>query len=148
MIKILPFKAEHGENIAKQNEAMGINIVGVTLESMIRAYLSPGSAALTLLVDNIPIAASGIINLAWNRGEAWLLTGPQFYSYRKTAYKYIKQLLPVLAKQKGFVRVQSVVTDECYSKIAKRLGFEYEGLLKAYAPMGRNAFMYARIFNE
>jgi hypothetical protein len=146
-IKILPFKEEHAIDIAKQNEAIGVNIVGVTLASMVRAYLSSGSVALTLFVDEKPIVSAGIINLAWNRGEAWLLVGPQFYSYRKTAYKFIKQLFPALAKQKGFVRVQSVITDDRFDKIAKHLGFKYEGTLRAYAPMGRDVKMFSRIFS-
>ena len=114
---------------------------------MLTAYLSPGSAAFTLMCFSAPVACAGIINLGWKRGEAWILISSLFYKYKLTAFRELKKRLLAVATEKGFRRVQAVSVTEEYGKWFKALGFEREGILKAYSPIGQDVIMYSRIFN-
>jgi hypothetical protein len=117
-------------------------IPGITTDQMIEAYFSKGSVGYCLLIDDAPVAAAGIMNLGWHRGEAWLLHRPPFGKY---LFKLIREMLPRLAQINGFRRLQAT----CFtgsSTLFEHLGFEREGTLKAFGPNGETAEMYSRIF--
>jgi len=113
-----------------------------------RAYFSPGSSAYCLLVDGVPVFAGGIVNLEWHRGEAWILPTPFFLAHWKTCFRIMKKMLPQIAVDHGFVRVQAVAANGVPVSLFEHLGFVYEGKLKCFGPLGEDCRMYARIFGN
>jgi hypothetical protein len=117
-------------------------------EQLGRAYFSEGSAAYCLLEDGKPVFAGGIVNLQWNRGEAWILPTPFFRQHVKTCFGIVKKMLPQIAAEKGFVRVQAVASDGVSIALFEHLGFEYEGSLKHFGPLGETCRLCARFFEK
>lgn len=111
-----------------------------------RAYFSAGSEACCILSDGVPVFAGGIVNLQWNRGEAWFLPTPFLREHLKTCLRYMRFWLPDLAKRNKFVRVQATCVKGIKSSIIKRLGFSFEGTLMKFGPAGETCDMYSRIF--
>lgn len=112
-----------------------------------RAYFSPGSSALCLVADDEPVFAGGIVNLAWKRGEAWILPTPFFKRNIKVCLRALDEYLPKMAKG-HFVRVQATCIKGISARIFQHLGFEYEGTMKKFGPNGETCDMYARVFEE
>lgn len=142
--ELVKFDGDHAREIFKANDAK----LPLSPDEMIRVYCSPGSVALTLMVDGIPIASAGIINLSWNRGEAWLLTSPEFERHHKTTYRYMQSTIPVLVDMGGFERVQATSFGGRHEAMFKHLGFQFEGVMRHFGPAGEDAFMYSRIFQR
>lgn len=117
-------------------------------EMLGRAYFSPGSAAYCLLQDGNPVFAGGIVNQQWHRGEAWILPTPFFRQHINTCFRIVKKMLPQIAVENGFVRVQAVVAEGISANLFEHLGFEYEGKLKCFGPLGEDCRMYSRVFRE
>jgi len=118
----------------------------VTLDTLERSYFSPGSAAYCLLENGHPVFAAGIVNLSWNRGEAWIIPTPFFHSHVKTCFTVIGKQLVSIAKEHKFRRVQVVCGVTQPDTLFKHLGFAYEGTLEAFGPFGERCRMYSRIF--
>ena len=117
-------------------------------EMLGRAYFSPGSAAYCLIVNGDPVFAGGIVNQQWHRGEAWILPTPFFRGHVKTCFRIVKEMLPKIAAEKEFVRVQAVAVDGVPVSLFEHLGFLYEGVLRHFGPQGETCRIYARIFGE
>ncbi len=144
-MEILHLTANHVREIIASN---GGNVpTGVCLDDMIKAYLSPGSAAYCLADDGKVIFAGGITNLQWGRGEAWILHTAMFRRHLKTCVKILKAKLPSIAIKYGFRRVQatSFIDNGCLFKL---LGFELESPeMKFYGPSGESAKLFVRFFD-
>ena len=121
-------------------------LAGVTSSSLGKAYFSPGSQALCLLVEGRPVFAGGIVNLEWHRGEAWLLPTPYFRTHIKSCFRLMQEWLPKMAEWGGFVRVQATCPEESSEILFRHLGFEYEATLKHFGPCGETCSMFARLF--
>jgi|WetSurSiteA1Bulk_404760.scaffolds.fasta_scaffold105920_2 hypothetical protein len=147
MIKIVSLRPFHVRVVLEQNEREGI-ILPMSGEDMIASYLSPGSLAVTMVADGIPVACGGIINVGWSRGEAWILTSSQSWFYRKSMVKEMKSRISELASQGGFHRVQATCFTPGREKFFRLLGFdlETEKGLAGYGPSGETAFMFARCY--
>lgn len=115
-------------------------------EQLARTYMSPGSAAYCLLADGVPVFAGGIVNLQWRRGEAWILPTPFFRAHVKSCFRVVRKMLPEIAMENGFRRVQAVASDGVSAKLFEHLGFCYEGTLKHFGPLGETCRLYARFF--
>lgn len=111
-----------------------------------RSYFSQGSIALCLLSEGVPVFAGGIVNLQWNRGEAWILPTPWFRSHLKTGLRFMRGCLPRMAVDGNFVRVQATCIEGVSAKLFRNLGFFYEGTLAKFGPHGETCRMYSRIF--
>jgi len=111
-----------------------------------RAYMSPGSLAYCLLADGEPVFAGGVVNLHWSRGEAWMLPTEWFHNHVRTCFRFIKQMVPEMAKVGQFKRLQATCSIMISTNLFRHLGFEYEGTLKQFGPNGETCHMYARIF--
>ena len=141
MTKIVPLEKEHLESLM----ARSVFPVALTPD-LTRAYFSPGSVAYCLLENGEPVLAGGIVNLGWNRGEAWLIPTKFLHDHLKFCLVLINRLLPEMAEEYGFVRVQATCINDPSGKFAKGRGFEYEGFLKKFGPNGEGCYMYSRIF--
>jgi hypothetical protein len=111
-----------------------------------RAYFSPGSGSRCLLVDGQPELAGGIVNQGWRRGEAWLLATPFLRKHLRVSLKAMRELLPQVAHECGFRRVQATCVCGLSSRLFMDLGFEFEGALKKFGPNGETNEMWSRIF--
>ena len=141
--KLVPLEREHLDTLM----ARSVFPIALTPD-LTRAYFSPGSVAYCLLEDGEPALAGGIVNLGWNRGEAWMIPTPFLRNHLRFCLALIKKLLPAMAENYGFIRVQASCINDPSSKFAKGRGFEYEGTLKKFGPNGERCYMYSRIFER
>jgi hypothetical protein len=110
------------------------------------AYFSPGSTSLCLLADGEPVFAGGVVNMQWNRGEAWILPTPFFRTHLKTCLRSLKAYLSIIALDCGFRRIQATCVGHASDRLFASLGFEYEGLMRNFGPSGENCQMWSRVF--
>jgi hypothetical protein len=145
--QVVALQPEHVCQIIERNSAEGkVKPAGISIEEMMQAYFSAGSVSYCLLIDGVPAAAAGIINLGWRRGEAWLLHSSLFDKHIKTSFKLLRDMLPNLAQINKFRRIQAT----CFSDsdtLFVHLGFEREGILKSFGPNGENATVFSRLFS-
>jgi len=113
-----------------------------------RSYFSPGSSSLCLLNDGEPVFAGGIVNLQWNRGEAWIIPTHFFRSHAKLCLRSLKEYLPKMAQECGFIRVQATCIKGVSDRIFPFLGFAYEGTLKKFGPHQETCTMWSRIMEQ
>lgn len=113
-----------------------------------RAYFMGKSQSRCLLVDGFPMFAGGIVDMQWDRGEAWLLPTPFFRRNIKTCLRQMRSYLPVMALGGGFKRVQAACMSGVSSSLFRHLGFAYEGNMRKYGPKGEDCAMFSRIFGE
>lgn len=130
MIELVPLTTAH---LAKLPTPKGLDT---------RSYFTPGSVAFCLLADGEPVFAGGIVNLQWERGEAWMLPTPYFRSHLKTCFHAMKSMLPFMADEYGFRRVQATCIAGQSSSLFRNLGFFHEGSLARYGPNGERCDMY------
>lgn len=145
--ELVEFESNHAMKIFSDNERVGI-YYPLPYDELVKAYTSPGSVGVTLLCDESPIACGGIINLSWDRGEAWLLNSPCFWKSLKTTYHYVKNTLPMLARLGGFIRVQATSYNSEHCGLFRHLGFTKEGVMSMFGPNKEDATLYAKIFTE
>lgn len=141
-LKVTALSGEHLDKLLPQAR------LGVEATSLRLTYFSPGSVSYCLLADGEPVFAGGIVNMQWRRGEAWMLPTPFFFNNIRVCYRRIKEILPLMAVEGGFRRVQSTcaITISTTMFKFKHLGFNYEGTMRCFGPKGEDCFMYAKVF--
>lgn len=107
-----------------------------------RSYFTPGSAAYCLLEDGEPVFAGGVVSLQWKRGEAWFLPTPYLRTHLLTCYRVMREMLPHIAKEYGFRRVQATCVAGASMSLFRHLGFFHEGCLARFGPNGERCDMY------
>lgn len=110
------------------------------------AYFTDGSIARCVLADGVPVFAGGIVNLKWNRGEAWILPTPFMRQHFKTCYRLMREAIPHMALRGHFARVQAVCSCGSSTVLFRHLGFNPEGRLARYGPKNEDCFMWSRCF--
>jgi hypothetical protein len=147
--EIVPLQECHLKEILSRNESCGIHVPpGLTVASLLEAYMSPGSIATCFLLDGKPAAIGGVINLQWHRGEAWLLVAQDMRKHFRAILRTSGELLQAYAELLKLHRLQAVSYWNESRKLLTLFGFNPEGTLKRYGPQGEPAVMYARFFNE
>lgn len=119
-------------------------LMGLPLE-MTRAYFSPGSVAYCLWDNNEPVFAGGVVNLLWDRGEAWILPNSWFKANWRACYRVLRGMLGVAATEGRFKRIQATCATTVSALLFQHLGFAYEGTMQHFGPNGEDCLMYARI---
>ena len=97
------------------------------------------------------ILGCGGIKVLWpGCGEAWAIYSDEIGSYTKDCRNYAIYYLSELLKALELHRLQCVVDAEDKVKVrfAKSLGFEWEGVMKAYQPDGKDSVMLAYVPRE
>ena len=120
--------------------------LGVNNPELRQAWFSDGSLSYCLMCDSLPVFAGGVVNMQWRRGEAWLLPTPWFRSHIKTCLRKMRDVLPVLAIEGNFKRIQVTCAITVSPLLFRHLGFCSEGVLKAFGPNGETCHLYARLF--
>lgn len=111
-----------------------------------RAYFSKGSAAFCVLDEGKPVFAGGVVNLEWNRGEAWVVPTPYLKSNLRKCLFLMQQFIPYIAHNFKFRRVQATCVSGVSTKLFKHLGFDYEGTMAKFGPNGETCDMHCRTF--
>jgi RimJ/RimL family protein N-acetyltransferase len=102
----------------------------------------------TVRNDGVIVGVGGI-NWYWEGvGEAWVILAKD--AKPVTAYRSILRMFKSLLKNHEWRRVQAVVRASWTkaNRMAERLGFQREGLMKNYCPNGEDAVMYAIVKDE
>jgi len=118
----------------------------VTPKTLEESYFSKGSIAYCLLDGTEPVFACGIVNLQWGRGEVWIIPNEFFRNHQKTCLRIFRKMLPQVAKDHKFRRVQAVCAVDQPETLFRHMGFECEGTLKSFGPFGESCRMYAKVF--
>ena len=137
---VVPLNREHLHKLLKQVK------LGITATSLEESYFSPGSIACCILADGEPVFAGGIVNLMWNRGEAWMLPTRFFHRHTGICFRHMIKELAKMAIHGGFKRVQATCAVTISTMLFDHLGFEYEGTMKGFGPSGEACHMYSRLF--
>ena len=142
---IMPFMKEHAYEILSRNLEEEDITVG-EFEEYVKTW-HDGGPAYTIFFDGKPAFCTGVVLLDWNRGEVWLLTSSVFYSHIKSSFKIMKKLLTDTIKERGLKRVQALVDPKTKGGVSlvEHLGFQREGILRAYGPRSEDLIMFGRI---
>ena len=114
------------------------------------AYMSKGSLGYCLMANGVPVVIGGVVNADWRRGEAWMRSTPFMLCHIKSVFRYLRDMIPLMAVEGNFRRIQVVCliddsVDRCV-RLFEHLGFEREGTMRGLGPNGEDCHMYARLF--
>jgi len=104
--------------------------------------------ARTLSIDGKILAIVGLTPIYAKVGEFWAIISPDVAQKPVAFARAVKDLLESYCEAHKLVRVQIVVprpVKEAFD-FALFLGFEPEGILKKYGPLGEDYVMMGRIF--
>lgn len=143
---IKPYRPEHAFEILEQNiRNVDLQLSNVMdWEAQCREWAKHPS--FTLVVDDELVACGGVVDIGYNRGEAWILFSKLIYKYPVACFRATRKALEEILKKKDYQRLQAFVkTDHDQGKrFAERFGFKHEGDLRGYGPNGETMSIYAR----
>lgn len=102
----------------------------------------------TLLVDDNPILAGGIVPL-WNGvAEGWVMASKEVNDYKIKSASAVKKRLDLLCNNNNIYRLQTAVKEEFTTgvRFAEWLGLKNEGLMTMYGPDQTNYYRMAKIY--
>ena len=99
--------------------------------------------AITILIDNIPVIATGLRLVNKNTGEIWLVKSKYLAKYKIYVIKRLKELIDFFAKKYKLTRMQTLINKE-NEKWIKCLGFEKETELANFSD--ETTYIYRRLF--
>jgi hypothetical protein len=141
MVVIVPFRPEH-------LTALRIQAVQATAQASMtlehgREILSVDGLARTALVDGEPIACAGMVEMWKGRAYAWAYLAEGWQRHLRAVHRAVLQTLDTCRWR----RVEMAV--DCRYPEGKRwawhLGFEFEGVARAYTTDGRDCEIWARV---
>lgn len=97
----------------------------------------------TALDGDEVLACSGVVRVWPGRDMAWALISAHAGKRFVKIYRAIKRFLELHPTRRVEATVD--VDFEEGHRLMKMLGFEYEGLVRAYMPDGRDMCLYARV---
>jgi len=142
-MKLVPFEAAHAV-VYPEMQAL--------LRASLRQYMTLLNAALSgpayTLVDRDGsiVGSAGIVVIRPGLGEAWMMVTPLARRKVVAGFRYLRDTLDRLQADLRLTRVQAIVMDTPSARrLAALLGFEIEGLLRAYGWNGEDCYMASRI---
>jgi hypothetical protein len=142
MVEIVPFRPEHLAAIRLQGVQASAQPM-MTVEHGRQLIEQPGSLARTLLVDGVPMACAGLIELWRGRAYAWAYLSEGWERFARAVHRACLDNLQACRWR----RVEMAV-DVRYpqgKRWAWHLGFEFEGVARAFTPDGRDCEIWARV---
>jgi hypothetical protein len=141
MVEIVAFRPEH-------LAALRIQAVQASAQPMMtlehgREIAASGGLARTALADGVPIACAGLIELWKGRAYAWAYLADGWERNLRAVHRAVLAALEV----SRWKRVEMAV-DVRYpagKRWAWHLGFEFEGVARAYTSDGRDCEIWARV---
>lgn len=97
----------------------------------------------TLADGDEVIACSGVVNMWENRAQAWALISQGAGAHFVRIFRAMRSFLELQDTH----RIEATVDTnfEQGHRLMRMLGFQHEGLMRAYLPDGRNCDLYARV---
>jgi len=102
----------------------------------------------TLLHNNNPLCSGGIVPL-WNGvAEGWVISSKRILSNKIKSSRLIKERTDLLCANNKIWRLQTAVKADFKigMRFAEFLGFNNEGLMRAYGPDKTNYYRMAKIY--
>ena len=102
----------------------------------------------TLLFNNNPVIAGGIIPIWSGVCEGWVMSSSRVFDHKIKAASAIKKRLDYLCINNNIRRLQTCVKEEFTTgvRFAEWLGLEKEGLMRKYGLDGTNYWRMAKIY--
>jgi len=102
--------------------------------------------AWTLRLDGRPVACGGIVLLWRGVGEAWSLSASGLGGRALAVHRLVAERLAAAEREHGLHRIQASVhiDNRRGRRWVAALGFEEEGIMKAYGPAGDDFVRVAR----
>lgn len=141
MVEIVPFLPEH--LAAMRLQAVQASAQAQCTLEFGRQMAAQTGLARTVLADGSPIVVAGLTELWPGRAFAWAYLAEGWERHAKTVHRTALETLRLCRWR----RVEAAI-DLRYSaakRWADRLGFEFEGVAKAYTPDGRHMEIWARV---
>jgi hypothetical protein len=134
-VKIIPFESHHTKLMTPQS-AQAFEVDYAPLEAA-------AGDAWTAVVDGLPVACAGLIEMWKDRAQAWALLSADAGPHMLPITRSIRFRLA----SSSFRRIEMAVDVDFEAGIrwAHMLGFEHECTARNYFPGGRTARLYARI---
>lgn len=139
---IVPFKPEHLTLIDMQEQQITARDI-LRDQPGLAGMLRSSGDAYTVLVDGQPIICAGLLNVGDGRAHAWALFAQHSGRYFVKLIRYIGRYLDTVS----FRRIEATVDVRFFAaiRLANILGFEREGVMKAYGRDGGDHYLYARV---
>lgn len=102
-----------------------------------------GGRAWTAVVDGKPIACAGMIEFWKGRAYAWAYLSEDFKAHAKSVHRATLELLSGAPWRRVEMTVD--VHHGAAKRWAAHLGFEREGVCRAWTPDGRDVELWARV---
>lgn len=135
-IEILPFSHEH------------VPLIGDYLDqSKALAYEFAGPC-FTVRCGDIYICAMGLVLQSKYTAEAWMLVNEEArYRYAKSILRSVRKQLDIHEISLSLHRTQLTIefSKGSFVRWSELLGFEMEGLMRAYDDLGQDYFLMARV---
>tara|TARA_R100000935_G_C2745334_1_gene127571 strand:+ start:65 stop:526 length:462 start_codon:yes stop_codon:yes gene_type:complete len=145
--KIVPYDQNHGDQMVE----FGMNDKLMDIDASFKEnridIVVPGMS-FTLLVDDNPILAGGIVPL-WNGvAEGWVMASKEVNDYKIKSASAVKKRLDLLCNNNNIYRLQTAVKEEFKTgvRFAEWLGLKNEGLMTMYGPDQTNYYRMAKIY--
>lgn len=102
---------------------------------------------MTGMKDDIILGCGGILPLWEGVAEGWLLTADEIEQYPLAFHKLVRQFISEAEEALNLHRIQIFVWSEFETSIewVKRLGFESEGLMKAFSADRQDFYRMAKV---
>ena len=119
------------------------------MDKMDRDQFKTELNVVSLIYDGDVVAVGGIHWFWPTVGEAWTILHERAHRNRLATYRGLKMMFNILIGQHDgpWHRIQATVRTDWPAAIrmAEKLGFARESVLRAYSPDGTDAYMYAMV---
>ena len=144
MVRIVPFAPEHLNEVERRGfEEAALMKLG-DLSARAAMYMQYGPA-FTGVADGVVIGCAGVVTHWEGVGEAWAFISTAAAAHPLGITKAVKGWLDA---QKAYRRIQANVKadDERAVRWIRLLGFENEGLMRAFGPDGTDFRRFVRLY--
>lgn len=146
-IVFIPYRPEHLAQLRLQS-AQGM-LQALLLDRGYAAALAVPGLAWTGLVDGAVVGCAGFLPQTPGRCVAWALIGQEVPRHAWLAITRQVVAGMVEVRRRGFWRIEAVVHARFAAgrRWVELMGFEFEGLMRAYDPERSDCLLYARVFD-
>ncbi len=137
---IEPFQPKHLEILVLQPSQAAVSVF---FDAEYGQALKEAGPCFSAVDNGEVLACAGVVKQWENRAIAWGLisenAGRQFVRIHKAVQRFLEST--------DFKRVEAFVDSDFDAghRWIKMLGFEYEGYMKNFSPLGKDCLLYARI---
>lgn len=137
---IVPFEPAHLRTLVLQDAQAWM---APMLQQDYGESLKRGGPAFTAVDDGVVIGCAGVVRMWENRAHAWALLGRDSGRHFVAIYRGIRRFLDMHDAR----RIEATVDArfDAGHRLMAMLGFEREGLMRAYLPDGRDVVLYGRV---